>query len=94
MVNVLREHGVSDIVFTRRAGRHAAGGEAARSVQARHRRRIADHQGEVLMLYAARVRAGGNRDQPATARGAWWWAIATISLHRLTSGGGRGVIRS
>lgn len=94
VVNVLREHGVSDIVFTREPG----GTPLAEKLRDLFKRGIDGElptiKAEVLMLYAARVQLVETVIKPATARGAGWWAIATISLHRLTRAAAAAWIRS
>ena len=71
VVNVLREHGVSDIVFTREPG----GTPLAEKLRDLFKRGIDGElptiKAEVLMLYAARVQLVETVIKPALARGAW-----------------------
>ncbi len=91
VVNVLREHGVSDIVFTREPG----GTPLAEKLRDLFKRGIDGElptiKAEVLMLYAARVQLVETVIKPALARGAW----VVGDRHDLSSqayqGGGRGV---
>ena len=79
VVNVLREHGVSDIVFTREPG----GTPLAEKLRDLFKRGIDGElptiKAEVLMLYAARVQLVETVIKPARRAAPGWWAIATIS---------------
>ncbi|MDT3250990.1 dTMP kinase [Serratia sp. root2] len=91
VVNVLREHGISDIVFTREPG----GTPLAEKLRDLFKRGVDGElptiKAEVLMLYAARVQLVETVIKPALARGAW----VVGDRHDLSSqayqGGGRGV---
>ncbi|MEE4484212.1 dTMP kinase [Serratia ficaria] len=91
VVNVLREHGVDDIVFTREPG----GTPLAEKLRDLFKRGIEGElptiKAEVLMLYAARVQLVETVIKPALERGAW----VVGDRHDLSSqayqGGGRGV---
>lgn len=91
VVNVLREHGINDIVFTREPG----GTPLAEKLRDLFKRGIDGElptiKAEVLMLYAARVQLVETVIKPALARGAW----VVGDRHDLSSqayqGGGRGV---
>lgn len=91
VVNVLREHGVEDIVFTREPG----GTPLAEKLRDLFKRGVDGEvptiKAEVLMLYAARVQLVETVIKPALERGAW----VVGDRHDLSSqayqGGGRGV---
>ncbi|MDW5499651.1 dTMP kinase [Pseudomonas lundensis] len=91
VVNVLREHGVNEIVFTREPG----GTPLAEKLRDLFKRGVDGElptiKAEVLMLYAARVQLVETVIKPALERGAW----VVGDRHDLSSqayqGGGRGV---
>ncbi|MFP7607126.1 dTMP kinase [Serratia quinivorans] len=91
VVNVLREHGINDIAFTREPG----GTPLAEKLRDLFKRGVEGElptiKAEVLMLYAARVQLVETVIKPALARGAW----VVGDRHDLSSqayqGGGRGV---
>ena len=90
LVDVLHQHGVSDIVFSREPGgtplaealrvliKEGVDGEA-----------ITD-KAELLMLYAARVQLVDTLIKPALARGAWVIGDRHDLSSRAYQGGGRG----
>ncbi|MGQ8774402.1 dTMP kinase [Serratia sp. NA_112.1] len=91
VVDVLREHGINDIAFTREPG----GTPLAEKLRDLFKRGVDGElptiKAEVLMLYAARVQLVETVIKPALARGAW----VVGDRHDLSSqayqGGGRGV---
>ncbi|CAI0911845.1 Thymidylate kinase [Serratia quinivorans] len=91
VVDVLREHGINDIAFTREPG----GTPLAEKLRDLFKRGVEGElptiKAEVLMLYAARVQLVETVIKPALARGAW----VVGDRHDLSSqayqGGGRGV---
>ncbi|HEJ8088098.1 TPA: dTMP kinase [Serratia liquefaciens] len=91
VVDVLRQHGINDIVFTREPG----GTPLAEKLRDLFKRGVDGElptiKAEVLMLYAARVQLVETVIKPALARGAW----VVGDRHDLSSqayqGGGRGV---
>jgi dTMP kinase len=91
VVDVLRKHGINDIVFTREPG----GTPLAEKLRDLFKRGVDGElptiKAEVLMLYAARVQLVETVIKPALARGAW----VVGDRHDLSSqayqGGGRGV---
>lgn len=91
VVNVLREHGVEDIVFTREPG----GTPLAEKLRGLFKRGVDGElptiKAELLMLYAARVQLVETVIKPALERGVW----VVGDRHDLSSqayqGGGRGV---
>lgn len=91
VVDVLREHGINEIAFTREPG----GTPLAEKLRDLFKRGVDGElptiKAEVLMLYAARVQLVETVIKPALARGAW----VVGDRHDLSSqayqGGGRGV---
>lgn len=91
VVNVLREHGINDIVFTREPGGTPLAEKLRDLFKRGHEGELPTIKAEVLMLYAARVQLVETVIKPALARGAW----VVGDRHDLSSqayqGGGRGV---
>lgn len=93
LVDVLRQHGVTDIVFTREPG----GTPLAEALRTLIKEGVTGEEitdkAELLMLYAARVQLVDTIIKPALARGAW----VVGDRHDLSSqayqGGGRGFDR-
>ncbi len=91
IVDVLQQHGIHDLVFTREPG----GTPLAEQLRTLVKQGIEGEQvtdkAELLMLYAARVQLVENVIKPALARGAW----VVGDRHDLSSqayqGGGRGM---
>lgn len=71
LVDVLRQHGVTDIVFTREPG----GTPLAEALRTLIKEGVTGEEitdkAELLMLYAARVQLVDTIIKPALARGAW-----------------------
>ncbi|WP_434524467.1 dTMP kinase [Photorhabdus asymbiotica] len=91
VIELLKQHGIQDLVFTREPG----GTPLAEKLRELIKQGIEDEpltdKAEVLMLYAARVQLVENVIKPALARGAW----VVGDRHDLSSqayqGGGRGI---
>ncbi|EFE94087.1 dTMP kinase [Serratia odorifera] len=91
VVDVLRQHGINDIVFTREPGGTPLAEKLRDLFKRGYQGELPTIKAEVLMLYAARVQLVETVIKPALARGAW----VVGDRHDLSSqayqGGGRGV---
>ena len=91
VVEVLREHGIDDLVFTREPG----GTPLAEQLRVLVKQGIDGEQvtdkAELLMLYAARVQLVENVIKPALARGAWVIGDRHDLSSQAYQGGGRGL---
>ncbi|MFT4273538.1 MAG: dTMP kinase [Pantoea sp.] len=90
VVEVLREQGIDDLVFTREPG----GTPLAEQLRVLVKQGIDGEQvtdkAELLMLYAARVQLVENVIKPALARGAWVIGDRHDLSSQAYQGGGRG----
>lgn len=91
VVEVLREHGIDDLVFTREPG----GTPLAEQLRVLVKQGIDGEQvtdkAELLMLYAARVQLVENVIKPALARGTWVIGDRHDLSSQAYQGGGRGL---
>lgn len=91
VVQILRDHGINDIVQPREPGGTPVAEKLRELIKQRIDSDPLTDKAEVLMLYAARVQLIENVIKPALARGAW----VVGDRHDLSSqayqGGGRGV---
>jgi dTMP kinase len=91
VVEVLREQGIDDLVFTREPG----GTPLAEQLRVLVKQGIDGEQvtdkAELLMLYAARVQLVENVIKPALARGAWVIGDRHDLSSQAYQGGGRGL---
>ena len=91
LVEVLRQHGVTDIVFTREPG----GTPLAEALRTLIKEGVTGEditdKAELLMLYAARVQLVDTIIKPALARGAWVIGDRHDLSSQAYQGGGRGV---
>lgn len=89
VVAVLRQHGISDIVYTREPGGTPLAEKLRELIKQGTAEEKVTDKAELLMLYAARVQLVENVIKPALARGAW----VVGDRHDLSSqayqGGGR-----
>ncbi|GAA0500034.1 dTMP kinase [Tatumella terrea] len=90
LVEVLRQHGVTDIVFTREPG----GTPLAEALRTLIKEGVTGEditdKAELLMLYAARVQLVDTIIKPALARGAWVIGDRHDLSSQAYQGGGRG----
>ncbi|CUX96723.1 dTMP kinase [Candidatus Doolittlea endobia] len=91
VVNVLREQGIHNIVFTREPGGTPLAEALRMLIKNGVRKEPVTDRAELLMLYAARAQLVESIIKPALARGAW----VVGDRHDLSSqayqGGGRGI---
>ncbi|MCR3755315.1 MAG: Thymidylate kinase [Sodalis sp. Psp] len=91
VVNILRQQGIHDVVFTREPG----GTPLAEALRQLIKEGVDDEpvtdRAELLMLYAARVQLVEGIIKPALARGAWVIGDRHDLSSQAYQGGGRGI---
>ncbi|MBS9425623.1 dTMP kinase [Photorhabdus caribbeanensis] len=91
VVDILQQHGIQDLIFTREPGGTPLAEKLRGLIKQGVEGESLTDKAEVLMLYAARVQLVENVIKPALARGTW----VVGDRHDLSSqayqGGGRGI---
>lgn len=91
VVNMLNEHGINDIVFTREPGGTPLAEKLRELFKCGAEGDLPTIKAELLMIYAARVQLVETVIQPALARGAWVVGDRHDLSAQAYQGGGRGI---